>query len=132
MVTVVIGGLLLYSRKNIKVVVYASIILQIRIHITIFQIHDVLEAYEDPRNILYNTFGLTVFVVMNQVMLNHVLTRRKLLCSVINATSLILGLTHRLYGWDNVKKNLVQVVLNIIWCVALICLFIYTNQAVNN
>ena len=61
-------------------------------------------------------------------MISHIIDRSNLF-NVINIAILIIGLIHRIYGWDSIGQNLVKLGLNIFVSMIMIPLFIYINQA---
>ena len=79
-------------------------------------------------------FSLYLFIgiMVNQVMLSHLFPQNK---NIMNAATFFisnLGLIYRLYGFEHVMANLVQIMINSFITIVMIPLYIYVNQGIMN
>jgi hypothetical protein len=111
------------------------IILLIKGYLDMFYRYDVLnEENGDPniRTTIFYTLMFITLVIMHQILINQIIKRRQIIFNIVNILGLLVAITHRIYGWSHVSKNVLHWGFGVFSIFMFTITFVYIHTALNN
>ena len=122
---------ILFSYKYIQTMYLGVVVLQLRVFFGFLQRTDVL-ASADPKQESYITILLFMAVIVNANFVGYVFDRYKNTLNILTVVILIFGLNLRIYGFENMRDDLANMLINSMTFLLMLPFYMYCNTSFMN